>query len=51
MALTPAILSYVTTYRLETTQLEWTYDHRPQAIQPVIWSGDLYLVLQPEGAR
>jgi hypothetical protein len=51
MALTPAIMSYVTTYRLETTQLEWSYDHRPQAIQPVIWSGDLYLVLEPEGAR
>lgn len=51
-ALTPATMTYVTTFRLETTQLEWTYDHRPETIQPMVWSGDLYrLGPETEGAR
>lgn len=40
--LTPANRVYVTTYRLETSQREWTYTHRPEVIQPVIWAGDVY---------
>ncbi len=38
----PASLTHVTSYRLETTQLEWSYTHRPRAIQTVVWSGELY---------
>lgn len=40
----PAAMTYIETYTIETSRLEFSYAHKPTALQPLRWTADIYRI-------